>query len=131
MTYYLYTDGACKGNPGMAGGGAVIYNENMERITSASENFGITTNNVAEYKALILGLNLCKDNSIPFDKLIIRMDSELIVKQLSGIYRVKNEILKNLYNEIKKNYTWSKIEHVYRTDNKEADAMANIGVNLI
>lgn len=127
MSFYLYTDGASKGNPGKSGGGAVIVDENMNEVASAHENFGISTNNIAEYRALLLGLRLCVEHNIPFEHLTVRLDSELIVKQLNGIYKVKHANLKPLYDQVKW-YKYARIEHVYREDNKRADYLANVGV---
>ena len=123
-TYYLYTDGACKGNPGRSGGGAVIYDSSMNEIASVSKYFGIGTNNEAEYKALIEGLKLCEENFIPTDKVTIRMDSNLVVSQVLGKFKVKNERLLSLYNKVK-GYEIKTIEHVYREFNKRADELAN------
>ena len=126
--FYLYTDGACKGNPGKSGGGAVIYDEDMVEIASTSVYFGIGTNNEAEYKALIEGLKLCQENDIPIDEyLVIRADSQLMVKQINGEYQIKSEKLKPLFDEIQK-YSPCSLEHVYRNLNKRADELANKAV---
>ena len=93
----LYTDGGARGNPGPAAYGFLIY-ENNEELYSEGKKLGTTTNNVAEYKAIIEGLRRAKDLS---DSVQVFSDSELIVKQLNGEYKVKKEHLKALYIQVK------------------------------
>ncbi len=126
----LYTDGASRGNPGDAGAGAVVFDEQGEEIGTCSEYLGTCTNNVAEYKALIIGLE--KAISLSCKKLSIYLDSELIVKQIKGQYKVKNETLKPLFLQVKsllaKLPSWS-VNHVPRAQNARADELANIGID--
>ena len=123
----LYIDGAADLHSKTAGIGGVIYNSNKE-IFSFSEYLHDATNNEAEYKALILGLkSLLK---LKLLNPIIYSDSELVVKQVNGEYRVKNDRMKLLHNEVislLSNFeTWSLI-HVLRDKNKVADKLANEG----
>jgi ribonuclease HI len=127
-TWLLYTDGASRGNPGLAGIGAVLYRQvggRLEEVDSVSETIGHATNNVAEYKAMLAGLRM----AVPRDPalLIIRADSELLIKQLKGVYRVRNEKLQPLYLEAKRllRALPSRLEHVPREMNVRADELAN------
>ncbi|MDO8885493.1 ribonuclease HI family protein [Candidatus Oleimmundimicrobium sp.] len=126
----LRVDGAARGNPGHAGIGGVILNESGSQLFSFSEYIGEATNNVAEYSALIFGLGEAanfKSNSV-----VIYSDSELLVQQLNGFYKVKNAGLKPLFEEAKKllsSYTGVTIKHVPREENKEADELANQAID--
>ncbi len=134
----LYFDGCSKGNPGPAGSGAMIKydNENMNDI-SLCEYVGNTTNNVAEYKGLILGLKYFKDN-LNIKHLTIKGDSMLVIHHMTGKYKVKSPNLLPLYNEAKeliqsiKNVENIDILFLYipREENKEADHLANMGLKL-
>ena len=124
--YTLYFDGCSKGNPGPAGSGAIIKND-IEIIWSGSENIGITTNNVAEYKGLILGLKHCS-----VGKYLIKGDSMLIINQMNGKYKVNSSHLLILHNEakqiIKENNLDVTFDYIPRAENKEADQLANDGL---
>jgi len=122
----IYCDGGSRGNPGPAGLGVVIYDEDNNVIEEISEFLGVTTNNQAEYKGVLQAIKKAKE--LKAKELIFYLDSELIVKQMSGEYRVKNKDLLPLYNEIRKYILeFKKVEfnHVRREYNKEADALAN------
>ena len=124
-------DGASKGNPGESGIGVAIFDKDLNLINEACDYLGVATNNVAEYKALILGIKLsAKYNA---KRVLFKADSELMVKQIKGEYRVKNAQLKLLFTEaqslLKKLPNW-KIMHVPREENKEADLLANKGVDM-
>ena len=124
-------DGASKGNPGESGIGVAIFDKDLNLIDEACDYLGVATNNVAEYKALILGIKLsAKYNA---KRVLFKADSELMVKQIKGEYRVKNAQLKLLFTEaqglLKKLPNW-KIMHVPREENKEADLLANKGVEM-
>ena len=126
--YILKFDGCSKGNPGQAGIGAVIYKNNNE-IWSNSKYIGIKTNNVAEYSALIFGLNSAV--KLKINKLVILGDSQLVINQINGIYKVKNETLIPLYEmviQLKRYFSHITFTHIYRTENKRADELANIGL---
>jgi ribonuclease HI len=121
-----YSDGGARGNPGPAGAGGVVQTPQGEVLAEISEYLGETTNNIAEYKALILTLQ--QASRFVSKSLEVRADSELMVKQLKGEYKVKNEGLKPLYLQAKDlllNYKIVSIKHVYRSDNKRADELAN------
>jgi len=118
-----FIDGASSGNPGPAGIGVVIYC-GKDELLSESKYIGETTNNVAEYTALTHLLDLCKKYDIK--KIKVFSDSELLVKQVNGEYKVKNENLKKFFFSIfrHKNHMDFIIEHVPREQNKEADKLA-------
>lgn len=126
----IFTDGGARGNPGPAGIGAVLYNENKEKVSEISKYLGIATNNQAEYKALIEALKKAKD--LGAKELDIFLDSELVVKQLNREYKIKNKDLAPLFLEVYNlSLSFSKIKftHVYREKNKEADALANLAMD--
>ena len=131
MTVYAYTDGASRGNPGESGIGVILKDERGEVIFSGAGYIGTTTNNVAEYRALLVCLKKAKD--LGCSELIIHSDSELMVKQLQGKYRVKNAHLRVFFDEARKMMTTGPfhctIRHVERALNKDADLLANIGID--
>lgn len=125
-----YTDGGSRGNPGPAGIGAVIT-RGGKVLAEISEFLGTTTNNVAEYTALIRALE--KGLECGVEKVEVRTDSELMVRQMLGEYRVKNEGLKPLFlkaQALKNRYKSFAIIHVRREYNKEADSLANQAMDL-
>jgi ribonuclease HI len=124
---FLYTDGASKGNPGKAGAGAVLITSKGKEILAESKFLGIKTNNEAEYEALLLGIEMCQSLNIDTRNVNLRADSQLMVKQLTGNYKARNEGIKKLYEKAKK-FPFKTIEHVYREHNKRADELSNIGV---
>ena len=122
----IFSDGGARGNPGPAGIGAVLYNEKQEKVAEISEYLGTATNNQAEYKALIRALE--KALELKFEDVSAFLDSELVVKQLNREYKVKNKDLAPLFLEVynlSRAFKSIKFSHVYREDNKEADALAN------
>lgn len=127
----IHTDGASRGNPGKAGIGVVIYDQNKKDVLAeVAEYIGETTNNVAEYKALIRALE--EAEKLSCKRLNIYTDSDLLVKQFNGIYRVKHENLQPLFAQVKKlasSFEKVKVEHVRREYNKDADKLANQGVD--
>lgn len=128
--YIAYTDGAARGNPGPAGAGVIIYGPKHKVIEEAKLYLGETTNNVAEYRALILALDKLDYHNA--ENILIRADSELMVKQIKGEYRVKNEGLKPLYEQamgLIEGFDTYKIEHVPREENKAADRLANAAID--
>lgn len=128
--FTLFCDGASRNNPGVAGAGIFIV-KNGELFYKQGFFLGIKTNNQAEYLALILGLLVLHENHLPSDTIRIVADSELLVKQLNGIYRIKNSDLFKLskvaIHLIRK--VNAHLVHVLRTENKEADIMANKGID--
>jgi ribonuclease HI len=124
--YVLRADGASKGNPGPAGAGAVLYTPQGEILAQSSLYLGRQTNNVAEYSALLLGLAMAK--SYGLTQLEIFMDSELTVRQITGVYRVKSQALLPYHCEAKRQLALLekfRISHVYRDSNQEADQLAS------
>jgi phosphoribosylglycinamide formyltransferase-1 len=122
----LFTDGGSRGNPGPAGAGFTIKIPGGEAILSRGLFLGHTTNNVAEYTAVREGLAAAKDMQAQSVRLF--SDSQLLVRQLNGQYRVKSENLKDLYAdcmELLASFSSWQVTHVYREKNTEADAMAN------
>ena len=129
MKYSLYVDGASRGNPGHAGAGAYLADEEGREVASLYQYLGEATNNMAEYAALLLGLKAAKKRKIKF--LMILADSELMVRQIQGVYQVKNPTLKKNYDTAMKylryfNYT---ISHIRREKNKIADQLANKAID--
>ena len=126
----LYTDGAARGNPGPAGAGAVIVNPDGHIVAKVGKFLGESTNNVAEYMGLILGLRRAKAMGIK--ELEVLADSELLVKQLAGDYAVKAEHLKPLHDEAQqllKAFSWIQVRHIPREENAQADAMSNRAID--
>ncbi len=126
----IFTDGGSRGNPGPAGSGAVIYH-GKKQVAHVSKYLGVQTNNYAEYEALILALEATHKvlGSPVTDPVTVKMDSELIVKQMKGEYKVKNPVLKEMHGHVRRIIleSFPKIQfvHVRREFNKEADQMAN------
>lgn len=124
-TILVNIDGASRGNPGPAGIGIVFY-KNREELNQISEFIGTQTNNFAEYTALIRALEACLDKG--FNDIEIRSDSELVVKQINKIYKVKDADIKELYNRatsLIEQIPNVKIVHVRREENLKADKLAN------
>src|SRR2546422_6913817 len=127
-THYLiaHSDGGARGNPGPAGYGVVILDESGRKIASLGEYLGHQTNNFAEYQGLIAALEYAIKHGAKALKVI--SDSELLVRQIKGIYKVKNSVLKELHARAKEliaKLDWFSIEHVLRGKNSEADRLAN------
>lgn len=126
MRYIVHTDGAARGNPGPAAIGVVIQDASGRVIYETSRSLGVRTNNEAEYMALIVALEYLKD-SRPSEAEFC-LDSELVVRQLNGRYKVKEPRLKALHGQVTlllnavPNHT---IRHVPREENARADALAN------
>lgn len=124
--FTLYFDGCSKGNPGPAGIGAVIYKNDLEYWAACRYIGPKRTNNEAEYSALILGLQAAIDLDIK--TLSVCGDSLLVINQVNKIYKVKNPILADLYDEViklTKHFTHINFNHVYRKYNKRADQLSN------
>ena len=127
----LYTDGAARGNPGPAGAGAVIISPNGHIVAKMGKYLGETTNNVAEYTGLIMGLKRAK--AMGLRELDVFADSELMVKQLSGEYQVKADHLRPLFEEARalvKGFPEIEIRHIPREQNTQADEMSNRAIDL-
>lgn len=120
------TDGAALGNPGPAGAGYVLQDETGRELRRGSQHLGVATNNVAEYEALLMGLTAAR--SAKAREVVVRMDSELVVKQMTGQYRVKHPGLRPYFERaVKAVDTFGSVifEHVGREQNKEADRLAS------
>ncbi len=122
----LYIDGASRGNPGRAGAGIWITNGEGEKISEVSRYLGHKTNNEAEYWALLLGLREAK--RLRGDRIKIFTDSQLVERQIKGVYRVKDLNLRTLHGRVIQNlkvFSSCEIESVPREENEEADRLAN------
>ncbi len=125
-----HVDGGARGNPGHAGYGVFIEDAQGSTIAELSQYLGIQTNNFAEYSGLLAALNYARQHK--HTALEILSDSELMVRQLNGQYKVKNEGLKPLYQEalsIIRTLEWFKVRHVRREFNKDADRLANLAMD--
>lgn len=123
----IYTDGGARGNPGPAALGVVIYDGEV-KVAELKHYLGEATNNVAEYEALIAGLAEAQRKDFGARSVEVRMDSELIVKQMRGEYKVKDANLKILHARAKEVLSaFPKVDfvHIPREDNAEADALVN------
>ncbi len=128
--FILYTDGAARGNPGPAGAGAFICTEDGVAVAEIAEYLGETTNNVAEYKGLLFGLE--RLIALGAKDVEVRADSELMVRQLNGQYKVKHPNLIPLYREAQgllRKIPSFKIVHVRREQNKDADRLSNEAID--
>jgi ribonuclease HI len=126
--HYLvaHSDGGARGNPGPSGYGVVIKDESGRKVAALSEYLGHQTNNFAEYQGLIAALEYALKHGPKALKLI--SDSELLVRQIKGIYKVKNATLQDLHaraKELIKQLDWFSIGHALRENNQEADRLAN------
>ena len=127
----IYVDGGSRGNPGPSGIGVVILDANGKKLKDLSEYIGEATNNIAEYNALLYGLE--EALILRADDIIINMDSELVAKQLTGDYRVKDVNIKPLFVRainMLKSFNNFEIRHIEREMNKEADRLVNKAINL-
>jgi ribonuclease HI len=126
----LYADGAARGNPGPAGAGAVLLDDRGEVIAELTKYLGTATNNVAEYTGLIIGLEEAQRRAI--DEIEVRMDSQLVVRQMAGIYRVRHPNMVPLAKrarELYESFERRSIIHVRREQNAEADVLSNRAID--
>jgi ribonuclease HI len=126
----LHVDGASRGNPGEAGFGVHVTDEDGDEVASLYGYLGKATNNVAEYQALVHGLRFALARGAA--RVEVSSDSELLVRQIEGRYRVKNPGLLPLYREAKAllaRFERARVVHVPRERNREADALANRAVD--
>jgi ribonuclease HI len=122
----MFADGGSRGNPGPAASGAVLFGESGEVLCEVGIYLGVATNNVAEWTGLVTGLEAALELGV--DDLAIRLDSELVVKQISGAYRVKHEGLIPLHAKAKsllRKFARVDVQHVRRKENAAADALVN------
>ena len=131
MRFTIYGDGGSRGNPGPAGSGAIIRNEAGETVATVSEFLGVATNNVAEYTAVLRALETLADmleSKTGEAEVRVCMDSMLVVKQMTGEWKLKHPGLKPLAartSEFAGLFKSVSFEHVYRDFNKDADQLAN------
>ena len=126
MKATLFADGGSRGNPGPAASGAVIFDESGEVLREVGTYLGTATNNVAEWTGLVTGLEAAIELGI--DDLAVRLDSELVVRQIDGQYRVKNAALIPLHARAKvllRKFARVDVQHVPRKQNAAADALVN------
>ncbi len=144
MNLTVYTDGASRGNPGKSGAGVVILNENKEQTASLNKYLGISTNNEAEYKALIIALEFLVDipNAGEISEILFLLDSQLLVNQMNGVYSVKSANILPLHNKAQKiikdikalskhsgRFLRITFRHIPREFNKAADRLANMAID--
>ncbi len=125
-TLILYADGGSRGNPGPAGAGVYLTDMHGNCIAERYQYIGESTNNVAEYASLILGLQEAKRHRP--QQLIVRMDSQLVIRQVLGEYQVKKPHLKKLFDQVREllqSFPTVALEHIPRDENSEADRLAN------
>lgn len=132
MRYFIHADGGARGNPGPSGAGAMIRDELGNSVASVSKFLGHRTNNFAEYEAVILAmdeiLKLVPEGERSETEVVVKMDSQLVVKQMQGVYKVKHPVMKEQFARlVQKLGAFGKAEflHVPREQNKDADALAN------
>jgi ribonuclease HI len=126
----VYSDGAARGNPGPAGIGAVVLDQDGEVVAEVAEGIGIATNNVAEYRAALAGLEAAREAGAR--SVHLRADSRLLIEQLAGRFRVKNPTLVRLHQQVRdvlQGFDEVSFEHVRREKNRHADRLANRGVD--
>ncbi|MGE5597509.1 MAG: ribonuclease HI family protein [Hyphomicrobiales bacterium] len=130
MRLVVYADGASRGNPGPAAIGASIRDEAGQELATVSERLGRATNNQAEYRAAIAGVRRARE--LGATSIDLRMDSELVVRQVAGLYRVKNPGLQPLWatliQELEATGPYT-VGHVPRAQNARADALANAALD--
>ena len=126
MKVVIHVDGGSRGNPGPAAGAAVISSPDGERLAAATELLGVASNNVAEYRGLLLGLRRARE--LGADEVEVVNDSELVAKQLNGVYKVKHRDMRPLHAEalaaLREFERWS-IRSVPRAENADADELVN------
>ena len=132
MKLVVHVDGGSRGNPGPAAAAAVVSTPDGDVVGEAMETIGVATNNVAEYRALLLGVR--KARELGADEVEVVNDSELVAKQITGDYKVKHADMKPLYleamGELRQFASWS-IRSVPRAQNADADALVNQALDAV
>jgi ribonuclease HI len=121
-----HVDGGARGNPGPAGFGVVIEDNKGQRVSEISQFVGLNTNNYAEYMGLLAALNYAAQH--PSKALKVISDSELMVRQIGGVYKVRSPNLRELYDRARaliRQLQWFSMEHTLREGNRDADRLAN------
>lgn len=133
MKLVINFDGGSRGNPGIAGSGAVLYDEGGVEVSSVSARLpGQATNNQAEYVGLVIGLE--EALVLGCTEVVVRGDSMLVVKQVEGEWKCKSDNLRSLRDRARKllrEFRTYSISHVYRKDNSRADELANIAMDSL
>ncbi|MCB1199943.1 MAG: ribonuclease HI family protein [Leptospiraceae bacterium] len=133
MKLIAYTDGACRGNPGESAIGVIVFDaEDLQKpVLQLSESIGVMTNNQAEYISLIKLLE--NTANMQYSSMTIKMDSQLVVEQMNGRYKVKNKNLLPLFTKAVKLFNTKKIQlvHIPRELNTQADALANAALDRL
>ena len=131
MRLLIHTDGAARGNPGPAGAGAILRDAATgETVAEIAEGLGRATNNVAEWTAVRLALDEAR--RLGADRVDLRMDSELVARQITGIYRVKHPDLRPIHAavmELLRSFDGYTVGHVPRALNKDADRLSNVAID--
>ncbi len=131
MTIHAFTDGASRGNPGESGIGVLLKDERGGALTSIFGYIGTATNNVAEYTALVTCLRMV--SKLNCTNLVVHSDSELLVRQMQGKYKVKEPTLREFVHQARETITKGgftcRFIHVTRERNREADELANRGID--
>lgn len=131
MTIHAFIDGASRGNPGESGIGVLFKNEKGKIVYAIGGYIGSGTNNIAEYVALLACLKKAKE--MKCSKLVVHSDSELVVKQVKGEYKVRDAEIKKQFQRVMKVLKFApyrfEIKHVRRERNREADILANAGID--
>ncbi|MFA6981523.1 MAG: ribonuclease HI family protein [Patescibacteria group bacterium] len=126
MKYALFTDGGARGNPGPAAAGVVLKDAKGNIVTELGMYLGTCTNNEAEYRALVYGLETAKRHGV--SDISCFLDSELVVRQLNGQYKVKDANLRGFYTKVKElglGFSSISYTHIFRSKNREADTVVN------
>ena len=131
MRLLIHTDGAARGNPGPAGAGAILRDAATgETVAEIAEGLGRATNNVAEWTAVRLALDEAR--RLGADRVDLRMDSELVARQITGIYRVKHPDLRPIHAavmDLLRSFDGYTVGHVPRALNKDADRLSNVAID--
>jgi len=131
MTLHAFTDGASRGNPGESGIGLLVRTDQGQTVLTLSAYIGVSTNNIAEYTALLTLLQ--KIQAMGCTRLVVHTDSELMVRQMKGEYRIRNAEIRKLYDRItelvRRGRFRFEIIHIARETNREADELANLGID--
>lgn len=137
MKFTIHADGGSRGNPGPAGAGAMIRDALGNSVASVSRFLGIRTNNFAEYEAVILAFEtlakLVPEKKRVATEVMVKMDSELVVKQMRGEYKVRHPVLKEQQSRLAQAasaFGATSFTHVPRAENSDADALANAAMDL-
>lgn len=136
MKFSIHADGGARGNPGPSGAGAMIRNEFGNSVASVSQFLGTRTNNFAEYEAVILAFaalsKIVPEGKRGETEVVVKMDSELVVKQMNKIYKVKHPVMKEQFARLARvaaAFGTVSFTHVPREENGDADALANAAMD--